>query len=121
MSTEKIKTKLDEWKVAYALNHKFEGVQKKFSDAAGVSGNSIRSALRGIPVTTRIAEKITTAGGLDDIPAQDRPHKTKETPEMKLPRPETPEQVQLTDFCENNYKDRLLKVLERIAIALENN
>lgn len=34
---------------------------------------------------------------------------------------ETPEQVQLTDFCENNYKDRLLKVLERIAIALENN
>ena len=34
---------------------------------------------------------------------------------------ETPEQVQLADFCENNYKDRLLKVLERIAIALENN
>lgn len=91
---------------------------RECAKAAGMPDSSLGHICRG--------EQLPSRAMLDRIAAV-LPHtasyytKKAETPEEKRPKPETPEQMKLTDYCENNYKDRLLKALERIANALENN
>ena len=81
---------------------------RECAKAAGMPDSSLGHICRG--------EQLPSRAMLERVAAV-LPH----TASYYTKKAETPEEVQLADFCENNYKDRLLKVLERIAIALENN